>query len=78
MTEYKTLNTELGQLGVVICYDIDFPYYLNRLSSLGLDTLLIPSWDWDGITEFHSTELRFRSIENGFTIILYNNLKIII
>ena len=66
MTEYKTFNTELGQLGVVICYDIDFPYYLNRLSSLGLDTLLIPSWDWDGITEFHSAELRFRSIENGF------------
>ena len=66
MTEYKTFYTDLGYLGVVICYDINFPYYLNNLSNLGLDTLLIPSWDWDGLTEFHSTELRFRSIENGF------------
>jgi len=64
--EYKTFDTELGKLGVVICYDIDFPYYLNQLSRLGLDTLLIPSWDWDGITEPHSTELKFRAIENGF------------
>ena len=65
-SEYKTFYTEFGQLGVVICYDIDFPYYLNQLSRLGLDTLLIPSWDWDGITEPHSTELKFRAIENGF------------
>ena len=66
MTDYKTFYTDLGYLGVVICYDINFPYYLNNLTNLGLDTLLIPSWDWDGLTEFHSTELRFRSIENGF------------
>ena len=66
MTEVKTFYTDLGYLGVVVCYDIDFPYYINRLSNLGLDNLLIPSWDWDGSTEFHSTEIRFRSIENGF------------
>ena len=66
LTEYKTIETELGFFGVVICYDINYPDYLNQLSRLGLDTLLIPSWDWDGITEFHSTELRFRAIENGF------------
>ena len=66
MTEVKTFYTDLGYLGVVICFDIDFPYYINRLSNLGLDNLLIPSWDWDGSTEFHSTEIRFRSIENGF------------
>ena len=66
MTEYKTFDTELGFLGVVICYDIDYPDYLNQLSRLGLDTLLVPSWDWKAVTELHSTELRFRAIENGF------------
>ena len=68
-SEYKTFDTELGKLGVVICYDINFPDYLNQLSRLGLDSLLIPSWDWDGITEFHSTNLRLRAIENGFNAI---------
>ena len=66
MTEFKIFDTELGSLGVVICYDIDYPDYLNQLSRLGLDTLLVPSWDWKAVTEFHSTELRFRAIENGF------------
>ena len=65
-SEYKTFDTELGKLGVVICYDINYPDYLNQLSRLGLDTLLIPSWDWVGLTEYHSLNLRFRSIENGF------------
>ena len=68
MTEYKTFDTDIGQLGVVICYDINFPDYLNQLSKLGLDTLLIPSWEWDLLTEFHSNNLRFRAVENGFNI----------
>ena len=66
MTEYKTFDSDIGYLGLVICYDINFPDYLNRLSRLGLDTLLIPSWDWDGLTEYHSVNLRYRAIENGF------------
>ena len=69
MTEYKTFDSDIGALGVVICYDINFPDYLNRLSRLGLDTLLIPSWDWDGLTEYHSVNLRYRAIENGFNTI---------
>ena len=66
MTEYKTFETDLGYLGIVICYDSEFPDYLNQLSRLGLDTLLVSSWDWDGITDFHSINLRIRAIENGF------------
>ena len=69
LTEYKTFDTELGYLGLVICYESDIAIYLNQLSRLGLDTLLLPSWDWDAITEFHSIGNRFRSIENGFNTI---------
>jgi len=69
MTEIKTFDTDVGNLGLVICYDISFPDYLNQLSRLGLDTLLIPSWDWDGITEAHSINLRYRAIENGFNTV---------
>ena len=66
ITEFKTFKTDFGYLGVVICYDLNFPYYINQISRLGLDTLLVPSFDWDFI-EFHSIELRFRAIENGFS-----------
>ena len=54
-SEYKTFDMELGKLGVYICYDIIFPDYLTQLSRLGLDKLLIPSWDWDGINEISFT-----------------------
>ena len=67
--EVKVVNTSLGNMTVVICYDINFPYYINNLSRDHLDILLIPSWDWDGIAEFHSVELRYRAIENGFNTI---------
>ena len=67
--EVKVVNTSLGKMTVVICYDINFPYFINNLSREHLDILLIPSWDWDGIAEFHSVELRYRAIENGFNTI---------
>ena len=68
MTDFKTFNTKIGNLGLIICYDLDFPYYSNQLSRLGVDNLLVPSLDWDFI-EFHSIELRFRAIENGFNTV---------
>jgi len=67
--EVKVVNTTLGKMTVVICYDINFPYFINNLSREHFDILLIPSWDWDGIAEFHSFELRYRTIENGFNAI---------
>ena len=82
MTEYKTFDTDAGYLGLVICYDINFPDYLNKLRRLGLDILLILSWDWDGITESHSINLRYRAIENGFKnyniifIIFFKNISL--
>ena len=53
----------------VICYDINFPYFINNLSREHFDILLIPSWDWDYIAELHSVELRYRAIENGFNTV---------
>ena len=69
LTEIKTIDTKLGKIGVAICYDVIFSDYINSLSRKGLDILLMPSWDWKGITEFHSVDLRFRAIENGINII---------
>ena len=69
LTEIKTIDTKLGKIGVAICYDVIFSDYINSLSRKGLDILLMPSWDWKGITEFHSVDLRFRAIENGINIV---------
>ena len=69
MDKVQVIDTKLGKITVAICYDINFPYYLNSLSREHFDILLIPSWDWDGIAEYHSNEVRYRAIEGGFNLI---------
>ena len=69
MKELKSIDTKYGKLTVVICYDINFPFFLNSLSRDHFDLLLVPSWDWDGIAEWHSNEVRYRAIEGGFNVL---------
>ena len=70
MDKVDVIDTDLGsKMTVAICYDINFPYFLNSLSSKHFDLLLVPSWDWDGIAEFHSNEAKYRAIEGGFNLI---------
>lgn len=69
MEETYTVETECGKIGVVICYDINYPYYLNSLSREHFDLLLVPSWDWDSIAEWHSNEAKYRAIEGGFNLV---------
>ena len=65
----KVISTSLGKMTTVICYDINFPYFINKLGREHIDVLLVPSWDWEGIAEFHSNEFKYRAIENGFNAI---------
>jgi len=69
MDNVKVINTKLGKITVAICYDINFPYFLNNLSREHFDILLVPSWDWEGIAEFHSNEIKYRAIEGGFNLV---------
>jgi apolipoprotein N-acyltransferase len=67
--DIKRVNTSFGYVGIVICYDIDFPWYINSLVKKPIDLLIIPSWDYPGIAEYHSKETRYRAIEGGFNVI---------
>ena len=69
MGKPQIIKTDLGKLTIAICYDIDFPYFLNSLSRKHFDVLLVPSWDWDAITEYHSNDAKYRAIEGGFNLI---------
>ena len=69
MDKVKVIDTKFGKLTTVICYDINFPYFINSLSRKHFDLLLIPSWDWEGIAEYHSNELKYRAIEGGFNTV---------
>ena len=69
LEELKAIDTKYGRISIVICYDINFPNFINSLSRKHIDLLFAPAWDWDSIAEWHSNDARYRAIEGGFNLI---------
>ena len=65
----KIIETKIGKMSTVICYDINYPMFINSLSRKNLDLLIVPSWDYPGVAEFQSKEARYKAIEGGFNLI---------
>ena len=66
---FQVINTKYGNLSTVICYDINYPIFINSLSKKNIDILIVPSWDYPGVAEFQSKEARYKAIEGGFNLI---------
>jgi len=66
----KATETPYGTLSSVICFDLDFPTFINKqLRKKNVDILLVPANDWKPIAPFHSQVGMIRGIENGFSIV---------
>jgi predicted amidohydrolase len=61
----RVFETELGTLGVAICYDSEFPLLVRRQVEAGADLILVPSCT-DTLAGFHRVEIscRARALEN--------------
>jgi apolipoprotein N-acyltransferase len=62
-------DTPYGRIGVVICYDLDFPRLIQRAGAAGVDILFAPANDWAEIAAMHHAMARFRAVEQGITIV---------
>lgn len=67
--KYPVYETELGGLGTIICYDLDFTDTARKVAKNGAQILLIPSADWPQIANKHYTHAIFRAVENGVSIV---------
>ncbi len=61
------VDTPYGRISAAICFDMDFPKFANQVGGQGVDIMLVPSWDMEGIKPYHSDVGAFRAIENGFS-----------
>lgn len=61
----RVFQTDLGTLGVAICYDAEFPLLVRRQVQAGADLILVPSCT-DTLAGFHRVEIacRARALEN--------------
>ena len=65
-----TFVTPFGELGVIICFDHDFPNDSPRLSVRnGAQILAIPSSDWGSIAQLRWQSLVFRAVENRVPLV---------
>ncbi len=55
--------------GHAICYDMDFPSYIQQAGNNNVDIMFAPAGDQREIADFHATVARFRAIENGFSLV---------
>lgn len=42
--ELKVFNTDVGRVGILICYDVEFPELARKLAIDGVQILLVPYW----------------------------------
>ena len=70
----EPISTELGRLGVLICYDIRFPEPIRVLSLAGTQIVLIPTAWPDNATLYPDFVVRTRSEENHVYIAAANHV----
>lgn len=59
------IDTPVGRLSNVICFDGDFP----ALTRVPADIMLLPGWDWPAMGYTHTMKMaRLRAIENGYSL----------
>ncbi len=61
---FQAYPTDLGPIGMMICYDLDFTDTARRLTRAGARLIAVPSLDWPAIAAKHYTHLVFRAVEN--------------
>jgi predicted amidohydrolase len=53
----KCFDTDFGKIGILVCYDVEFPELSRILSDEGMKILFVPFWT---DTKLHSEETRPR------------------
>jgi apolipoprotein N-acyltransferase len=61
-------ETPWGTLSAVICFDLDFPRFLQQAYQQDVDILLVPGYDTEHISPFHTQIGLLRGVEYGFSV----------
>jgi len=66
---YEPFNTNIGTIGTVICYDIEFTDTTRKVANAAAQVITVPSFDWPELASIHYTHMVFRAIENRVSMI---------
>jgi predicted amidohydrolase len=60
--KYHVYETECGNIGILVCWDMQFPEAAREVSLAGADIIACPTWGWENIYGL------CRAYENGVAI----------
>jgi len=63
------IDTPYGRVAAAICYDMNSPGFIQQAGKAGVDIMLVPGFDGEAISPYHTEAALFRAIENGFSIV---------
>lgn len=66
---YESWETELGRIGMIICFDGDFPSDARQIAATGAQLIADPSWDFAGSANYELVPVTFRAVENRVPLV---------
>ena len=67
--ELATADINGIRTGHVICFDLDFPSFIQQAGRRDVDILFGPSSDWQHVRFLHAASARLRAVENGCSLV---------
>ena len=63
------IDAQWGKIGVAICKDLDYPWFISEYGARNVTLMLVPAWDWEGPNAvMHERMALVRGVENGFAV----------
>ena len=71
---FEVLDTLLGRIGVMICYDLEFPEVARILKILGADIIIVATANMEPYERHQNLFMECRSLENEIPIAICNRI----
>src|SRR5699024_10612949 len=75
-SNFEVIDTPLGSVGMMICFDVEFPEIARALKLMDADFIVIVNANMHPYEEFHHIFARSRAMENEIPIIICNRLGV--
>lgn len=72
--EFKVISTPLGNIGLMICFDIEFPEIARALKLKGADLIVVCNANMEPYGHYHYIYAKARAMENEIPVIVCNRL----
>lgn len=72
--DFYVFETELGRIGIIVCFDLDFPESARMLHAQEADIILIPTNNFHPYERYQEVYVKVRAMENETPVAICNRV----